>query len=392
MISKKHNNPKPHSSKKKYTLPFSYKNYDAYHNTSFFQRFNLDPILLFFIFLLIVFAQFVLYSASSANIYIVELQLFRIFLASCVMVGLAQIHPRYYKKWAPWVYVIGVILLMAVLLVGHTGKGAQRWLGFGIFKFQPSELLKLACPLLLASYFSNKDLPLKFRSILVAGALIIIPVLLVAKQPDLGTAVLIAASGVFVLFFAGVRWRMILSAGLTALAALPVLWYFLHDYQKKRILTFIYPEQDPLGSGYHILQSKIAIGSGGVFGKGWLNGSQAHLQFLPEKTTDFIFAVLGEEFGLVGAIVLLILYTLIILRCINISTNAQDTFSRLSAGSLTMAFFIYVFINIGMVSGMLPVVGLPLPLVSYGGTSMVTIMATFGVIMSIKSHRKLLDS
>ena len=219
-----------------------------------------------------------------------------------------------------------------------------------------------------------------------------VPVLLIAKQPDLGTALLILASGLFVLFFAGIRWRMIISAIFAGLAVLPVIWFVLHDYQKKRIYTFIYPEQDPLGSGYHILQSKIAIGSGGTWGKGWLNGTQAHLQFLPEKTTDFIFAVLGEEFGLIGAIILLTLYTLIILRCIDISTSAQDTFSRLAAGSLTMAFFIYIFINIGMVSGMLPVVGLPLPLVSYGGTSMVTIMATFGIIMSIRSHRKLLDS
>jgi len=365
---------------------------NKYSDINFFQRFNLDPVLLLLIGLVLIFAQFILYSASSANIYIVERQFLHIFLASSLMFFLAQIPPHYYKQWAPWVYVLGVLLLLAVLFVGHTGKGAQRWLGFGLFKFQPSELLKIACPLLLASYFSNKDLPLKFINILVAGILILIPVLLIAKQPDLGTALLIAASGVFVLFFAGIRWRMIIGATVAILATLPVVWYMLHDYQKKRIFTFIYPEQDPLGSGYHILQSKIAIGSGGTWGKGWLNGTQAHLQFLPEKTTDFIFAVLGEEFGLIGAIILLILYTLIILRCIDISTSAQDTFSRLSAGSLTMAFFIYIFINIGMVSGMLPVVGLPLPLVSYGGTSMVTIMATFGIIMSIRSHRKLLDS
>jgi rod shape determining protein RodA len=285
-----------------------------------------------------------------------------------------------------------VILLLAVLLVGHTGKGAQRWLGFGVFKFQPSELLKIACPLMLACYLSNKELPLKLRHLFITGLFIVVPVLLIAKQPDLGTALLIAASGLFVLFFAGIRWRIIFGAMLGALATLPVVWYMLHDYQQKRILTFIYPEQDPLGSGYHILQSKIAIGSGGTFGKGWLNGTQAHLQFLPEKTTDFIFAVLGEELGLLGAIILLTLYTIIILRCLDISTSAQDTFSRLSVGSLTMAFFIYIFINIGMVSGMLPVVGLPLPLLSYGGTSMVTIMASFGIIMSIKSHRKLLES
>ena len=363
-----------------------------YNVANFFQRFNLDPVLLSLIGLLLIFAEFVLYSASSASLYIVERQLLHIFLASLLMFFLAQIPPHYYKQWAPWAYFFGVVLLLAVLLVGHTGKGAQRWLGVGVFKFQPSELLKIACPLLLATYFSTKDLPLKLSQIIIALVIIMVPVLLIAKQPDLGTALLILASGLFVLFFAGIKWRMIFTAMFGGLSVLPIIWFMLHDYQKKRIYTFIYPEQDPLGSGYHILQSKIAIGSGGTWGKGWLNGTQAHLQFLPEKTTDFIFAVLGEEFGLIGAIVLLILYTLIILRCIDISTSAQDTFSRLAAGSLTMAFFIYIFINIGMVSGMLPVVGLPLPLVSYGGTSMVTIMATFGIIMSIRSHRKLLDS
>lgn len=357
------------------------------------QRFNLDPVLLAFIFTLLLFAQLVLFSASSGNIVVVEKQIMHIILASGVMFVLAQIPPHVFKQWAPFLYVFGIILLVAVLLIGHTGKGAQRWLNLGLFRFQPSELLKMACPMMLAYYLSNKTLPLSMKNILISGVYIAIPTLLIAKQPDLGTSLLIASSGLFVVFFAGIRWRYIITAIVSGLSSLPILYYFfLHEYQQQRIKTFFDPENDPLGSGYHILQSKIAIGSGGLFGKGWLNGSQSHLQFLPEKTTDFVFAVLGEEFGLFGAVILLIIYSLILLRCLDISSKAQDTFSRLTAGSLTMAFFIYIFVNIGMVSGMLPVVGLPLPLVSYGGTSMVTIMAAFGIIMSIRSHRKLLDS
>jgi rod shape determining protein RodA len=357
---------------------------------SLIQRFNLDPVLLSFIFTLLLFAQLVLFSASGGSFALIQRQFLHIALASIIMVILAQIQPRYFKQWAPYLYTFGILLLIAVLIIGHTGKGAQRWLNLGVVRFQPSELLKIACPMMLAFYLSNKQLPLK--NILVSGSFLIVPTLLIAKQPDLGTAMLIASSGLFVIFFAGIRWRYIITAILTSMLLLPIVWLFLHDYQKQRIFTFFSPEKDPLGSGYHIMQSKIAIGSGGLLGKGWLNGSQAHLQFLPEKTTDFVFAVLGEEFGLFGAVILLIIYSLILLRCIDISNKAQDTFSRLTAGSLSMAFFIYIFVNIGMVSGMLPVVGLPLPLVSYGGTSMVTIMAAFGIIMSIRSHRKLLDS
>lgn len=362
------------------------------NNPTLFDKLNLDGILLLSIFGVLVFATIVLYSASSGNINIVYKQLLHIFIATTILIILAQIPPHIYKQWAPWLYAIGILLLLAVLIIGHTGKGAQRWLNLFFFRFQPSELLKIACPLMLAAYFSNKELPLKFMDIIISGIIIAVPVLLIAKQPDLGTSLLIGASGLFVLFFAGIKWRLIISSAIIAICSLPIMWYVLHDYQKKRILTFIYPEQDPLGSGYHILQSKIAIGSGGFWGKGWLQGTQSQLQFLPEKTTDFIFAVMGEEFGLIGAVLLLVIYSIIIIRCLDISTKAQDTFSRLSAGSLTMAFFIYIFVNIGMVSGMFPVVGLPLPLVSYGGTSMVTIMATFGIIMSIRSHRKLLNS
>lgn len=356
------------------------------------QRFNLDPVLLSFIITLLIFAQIVLYSASGGSLNIIKRQILHITVASGIMFTLAQIPPHYFKQWAPWLYISGIFLLIAVLAIGHIGKGAQRWLNLGFIKFQPSEMLKIACPLMLAYYLQNKELPIKLRHVVVSLFFILVPALLIAKQPDLGTALLIAASGLFIIFFAGVKWRYIISSGVLGLMLLPIMWYFLHDYQRQRILTFIYPEKDPLGSGYHILQSKIAIGSGGIFGKGWLNGSQSHLSFLPEKTTDFVFAVLGEEFGFIGAVILLIIYTLILLRCLDISSKAQDTFSRLTAGSLTMAFFIYIFVNIGMVSGMLPVVGLPLPLVSYGGTSMVTIMAAFGIIMSIRSHRKLLDS
>lgn len=366
------------------------KNNSRYLN--FFNRINLDPLLSTYILIVLVYAQLILYSSSSESFDLIKRQFLNISLATILMITVAQIPPHFYKRWAPWLYVSGVFLLIAVLLVGHTGKGAQRWLNLGFIKFQPSELLKIACPLMLAYYLSLKELPLKFSNIIISTMIIAVPVLLIAKQPDLGTAILITASGLFVLFFAGIRWQYIIGSFVTGLVSMPILWYILHDYQRKRILTFIYPEQDPLGSGYHILQSKIAIGSGGILGKGWLNGSQSHLQFLPEKNTDFIFSVLGEEFGWLGSMFLLLMYTLIILRCLEISSNAQDTFSRLTAGSLTMAFFIYIFINIGMVSGMLPVVGLPLPLVSYGGTSMVTIMTCFGILMSIKNHRKLLLS
>jgi len=359
---------------------------------SFWGFIHIDFPLLLGILLLVCMGLFILYSSSSSNIIVVQKQLIHLGLAMGVMFIFAQIPPIVYQRWAFWIYVVGVVLLFAVLLIGHTGKGAERWLNLGIFRFQPSEIMKLALPLFLAWHFHKIHLPLTTRAITFAIVMILFPALLAAKQPDLSTAFLLVVAGFSVLFLAGLGWRIItLALGLAALAA-PILWYFMHDYQKKRIFTFLNPERDPLGSGYHIIQSKIAIGSGGLFGKGWLNGTQSHLHFLPENSTDFIFAVCGEEFGFIGSLTLIIFFMIIVLRCLYITINAQDTFSRLLAGSLTFTFFVSFFTNMGMVTGILPVMGLPLPLVSYGGSSMVTLMASFGILMSIQTHRKLLTT
>ena len=357
---------------------------------SLISRLHLDPPLLLSIMALLAIGLVTLYSASTHNFHLLERQAIRLGAALVVMLLIAQIHPRYFASWAAGLYGSGILLLVAVLLLGDVGKGAQRWLDLGVVRFQPSEIMKIAVPLMLASYLGDKSLPPRPATIFVTLLLTLVPALLIARQPDLGTALLIIICGCAVLFLAGLSWRWIGGSILLGTMLTPVLWYFMHDYQRQRVLTFINPESDPLGSGYHIIQSKIAIGSGGVFGKGWLNGTQSHLQFLPERSTDFIFAVFGEEFGLTGSIILLCSFLLIIGRGLYISTQAQNSFTRLLSGSLILIFFCYVFINIGMVSGMLPVVGIPLPLVSYGGTSMVTIMASFGMLMSIHSHRKLL--
>lgn len=359
---------------------------------TFWQYIHIDIPLLMGILLVITAGLFILYSASSQNLTVVEQQIFRIGLSLVVMFVFAQIPPSTYQRWALVVYVIGVVLLAAVLAVGHIGKGAERWLNLGIVRFQPSEMMKLAIPLFLAWHYHRIHLPLTMKTILFSCIIILIPALLTAKQPDLGTAILLVVAGGTVLLLAGLSWFVIGAlTGLMALCA-PVIWYILHSYQRQRVLTFFNPERDPLGAGYHIIQSKIAIGSGGFFGKGWLNGTQSHLHFLPEHSTDFIFAVCGEEFGFVGSVILITLFMLIVLRGLYITTRAQDTFSRLLAGSMTLTFFVSFFINMGMVTGILPVVGLPLPLVSYGGSSMVTIMASFGILMSIQTHRKLLTT
>ncbi|MFK5914544.1 MAG: rod shape-determining protein RodA [Woeseiaceae bacterium] len=359
----------------------------------FFYRLHIDLPLWIGIMLLSSMGMVVLYSAGDQSVELLNRQFVRLFLAFIVMLAVAQIHPRTLKFWAPWMYGAGLLMLIAVLAVGEVGKGAQRWLNLGVFRFQPSELMKIAVPLMTAWYLSEAPLPPRKGRLIIASIIVIVPTLLIAKQPDLGTAILIASSGIFVLFLAGLGWKLILSVLILMTASAPVFWnYLLHDYQRQRILTFINPETDPLGAGYHIIQSTIAIGSGGMYGKGWLNGTQSHLDFLPERSTDFIFAVFSEEFGFLGTLVLLSLYIVIISRGVIISVNAQDTFSRLVAGSLTLTFFVYVFVNIGMVSGILPVVGLPLPLISYGGTSMVTIMAAFGILMSIQTHRKLVSA
>lgn len=359
---------------------------------SFWHYIHLDIPLLFAIFLLVAMGLLILYSASGQDLHVVERQLLRIGLSLGVMFIFAQIPPIIYQRWALGIYLLALILLVAVLAFGHVGKGAERWLNLGIVRFQPSEIMKLAIPMCLAWYFHKVHLPLSMKNITIAAFIIFVPALLTAKQPDLGTAILLIAAGASVLLLAGLSWRLIgLLTLLFALCA-PLVWYVMHDYQRQRVMTFLNPERDPLTTGYHIIQSKIAIGSGGLFGKGWLSGTQSQLHFLPEHATDFIFAVCGEEFGFVGSVILIALFMGIVLRGIYITINAQDTFSRLLAGSLTLTFFFSFFINMGMVTGILPVVGLPLPLVSYGGSSMVTLMASFGILMSIQTHRKLLTT
>lgn len=335
----------------------------------------------------------VLYSASGESLDMLLKQMTRLGLAFVLLFIFAQITPETLRRWTPLVFGLGLSLLLAVLVMGEVGKGAQRWLDFGVVRFQPSEMMKIAVPLMVAWYLAETPLPPPLRRILIATVIFIVPALFIAKQPDLGTALLIISAGAFVLLFAGLPWRLLSITALLAIPAALLLWHFgMHDYQRRRVLTFLDPESDPLGSGYHIIQSTIAIGSGGLYGKGWLNGTQSHLEFLPERHTDFIFAVLGEEFGLLGILLLLALYLFIILRCLYIASRAQDTFTRLLAGGLTMTFLVYVFVNIGMVTGLLPVVGVPLPLISYGGSSMVTLMASFGMLMSIHTHRKLLKT
>ncbi|WP_092995473.1 rod shape-determining protein RodA [Thiohalomonas denitrificans] len=330
----------------------------------------------------------VLYSVDAGR---VDQQLLRLGLGFVGMLVLAQIPPENYVRWTPWIYAAAVALLIAVLVAGIAGKGAQRWIGIGGFRFQPSELMKLAMPMMVAWYLREVSLPPGPKKIFAALLIVAFPTLLIAKQPDLGTALLVAGAGIFVLLFSGIPFKLLGLASLLLAPMAALLWEFgMHDYQRQRVLTFLTPESDPLGAGYHVIQSKIAIGSGGLYGKGWLNGTQSHLEFLPERHTDFIFAVFGEEFGLLGGVLLLSIYLFVVWRGLYIAAQAQETYGRLLAGGLIMTFFIYFFVNIGMVAGLLPVVGLPLPLISFGGTSMVTIMASFGILMSIHTHRKLL--
>lgn len=356
------------------------------------QYIHIDGPLLAFLLLLCSAGLIILYSASNQQVHSIEFQIARLLFAFCVMFVIAQISPFALQRWAPWIYAIGLILLILVLIFGHIGKGGQRWINLGFMRFQPAEIMKLAIPFTLAWYYHKISLPITFKSALIALPIILIPAILTAKQPDLGTAILLTIAGASVLFLAGLSWQFIVASLTCVVACVPFAWYLLYDYQRQRVLTFLNPETDALGKGYHIIQSKIAIGSGGIFGKGWLNGTQSNLHFLPEHTTDFIFAVCGEEFGFMGSLILIFLYLLVVFRGLYITVHAQDTFSRLVAGSITLTFFISFFINMGMVTGILPVVGIPLPLVSYGGTSMVTVMASFGILMSIQTHRKLVTT
>ena len=363
----------------------------------FYRLFKIDTPLLIFIILLSSLGLLILYSSSDGSLDLVYQQLIHLGLAISVMVVVAQIPPILLKRSAPILMLLGIILLILVLLFGSYGGGAQRWLNLGFIKFQPSEMMKIIVPIAIASILSESTLPPRALPVMISLAGIAIVVLLIAKQPDLGTALLIGASGVYVLFFSGLRIRLVqnpwLNLGLISGilgGSLYFAWnYLLISYQKNRILTLFNPESDPLGSGYHIIQSKIAIGSGGLTGKGITHGSQSRLDFVPEQSTDFIFSVLAEEMGFIGFILLLSIYSLIIYRCFNLSLRCEDNFSRLLGASLTFVLFTYIFVNMGMVSGLLPVVGVPLPLISYGGSSLMTLMASFGIIMSIHKHKSL---
>ena len=332
------------------------------------------------------FGLLVLYSASGQEMPMVYRQATRIAVGLVMMLLLSQVPPHILRLWTPWLYGLGMILLLATWLFG-VGRGASRWLDLGLFSFQPSEIMKLAIPMMVAWHLHPRSLPPDLSTVLASIAIVLVPVLLIARQPDLGTSLLVAASGGLTLFLAGLQWRIIMGvAGLASLAA-PALWYVMHEYQRNRVRIFLDPESDPLGSGWNIIQSKIAVGSGGVLGKGWLNGTQSHLEFIPERQTDFILAVLSEEFGLMGVLVLFASYVFIAGRGLFIASTARSTYARLLAGSLSLTFLIYVLVNGGMVSGTLPVVGVPLPLVSYGGTALVTLLAGFGILMSIYGHR-----
>jgi rod shape determining protein RodA len=351
-------------------------------------RIHLDPWLLGLLFIASIFGLVVLYSASGQDIGMVTRQAISFSMAFVVMISLAQIPPKMYQAFSPWFFGLGLILLILVALVGQVSLGARRWLGFGGIRFQPSEFLKLAMPMMMAWYLSNRTLPPNWRVVLTALMIIIVPAALIAKQPDLGTALLVSASGFFVLFLAGLPWWMIGGFMAATGATLPIAWEFLlHDYQKQRILTLIDPQADALGTGWNIIQSKTAIGSGGFMGKGYLQGTQSHLQFLPEGHTDFIIAAFSEEFGLIGVSLLLMLYSALVGRALFIAYQTNSTYGRLLAGAIGMSFFVYVFVNVGMVSGILPVVGVPLPFISYGGTALITLMSGFGLLMSIRTHR-----
>jgi rod shape determining protein RodA len=352
---------------------------------------HVDPPLLAGIAAILVFATLVLYSATGQSVALMEAHAGKVAVALVAMLVAARIDPLWMRRGAPFLYVAGLGLLALVLVTGDIAKGGQRWLDVGI-RFQPSEIMKLAVPMTLARILHDRALPPSFLLIVSCLVIVGVPTVLIAVQPDLGTAVLIVVTGITAIFLAGIGWRYIIGGLAAGLAALPALWLVMHDYQRKRVLTLLDPSSDPLGAGYHIIQSKIAIGSGGVFGKGWLNGSQGQLEFLPERSTDFIFAVIGEEWGLMGAVALIVVYLLVVGRGLYIALTAPDTFTRLLAGSLSITFFFYAFVNSAMVTGLLPVVGVPLPLVSSGGTSMVTLLAGFGILMSIQTHRKLGDA
>ncbi|RUO59448.1 rod shape-determining protein RodA [Pseudidiomarina insulisalsae] len=364
-----------------------------HQRSSWLQRLHMDVPLLIALLITAAVSLITVYSASGESLAMTERQAVRVGAAFFAMFIIAQIPLDTVQRWSLPLFACGIVLLLAVLLVGESSKGAQRWLNIGVATIQPSELMKLAVPMTIAWFIAEQGIPPTLRRLAAAFILLMIPVLMIAKQPDLGTSLLIACSGIFVLFLAGMSWKLIGFFVVAVGSFAPVLWIFLmHDYQRQRVLTFLNPERDPLGAGYQIIQSKIAIGSGGVEGKGWLQGTQSQLEFLPERHTDFIFSVFSEEFGLIGVIALFLLYGFIIFRGMLIAMRAQRVYQKLLAGSLTLTFFVYVMVNVGMVSGLLPVVGVPLPLISYGGTSMVTLFAGFGLLMAIATNRRLIHA
>jgi rod shape determining protein RodA len=355
------------------------------------ERLHLDKTLFYALLAMAAISLFVVYSASARDMDATLGHLLRLALGFTVLLVVAQIRPEFYERWSPYIFVFGMLLLIAVLALGVIGKGAQRWLNLGFLRFQPAEIMKIAVPMMLAWYLARKNLPPSLPRLAIAFLMMAVPALMIIKQPDLGTALLVFGAGVFVLFLGGMQWRVILTLLAIVAVAAPFAWSHLHDYQRQRIFTLFDPEVDPLGTGYHTIQSMIAVGSGGIYGKGWLNSSQAHLDYLPESSTDFIFAVFAEEFGLIGSLLLVLIYTLIVARGMLIAYLAKDSYTRLLAGSLSLTFFLYFFVNMGMVTGILPIVGIPLPMMSYGGTSIVTVMAAFGILMSIHTHRKIAE-
>ena len=355
------------------------------------QRLHLDKTLFYALLSLATISLFVVYSGSAKDVSATLGHLMRVLLGFTVLVLVAQIRPEILERWSPYIFFAGMLLLIAVLAIGVIGKGAQRWLNLGLFQFQPSEIMKLAVPMMLAWFLARGNLPPTLSKLALAFFMMVVPTFMIFKQPDLGTAILVFGAGTFVLFLGGMRWRVIITLLAGIAIAAPFAWNHLHDYQRQRVLTLFDPEADPLGTGYHTIQAMIAVGSGGIYGKGWLNSSQAHLDYLPESSTDFIFAVYSEEFGLLGSLLLLSIYVIIVGRGLLIAYLAKDTYTRLLAGSLSLTFFLYFFVNMGMVTGILPIVGVPLPVMSYGGTSIVTIMAAFGIIMSIQTHRKITE-
>jgi rod shape determining protein RodA len=354
------------------------------------QRTHIEPWLLLGVLAMSAIGLAVLYSAGGGEAVWVLRQGVRMLIGLAVMLLFAQLPPEFFLRTAPLLYVTGVLLLVILNFHG-SGRSAHRWLDLGFVRFQPSEIMKIAVPLLCARVIAAGSLPPKWPRLVIVAMLTLIPAVLIAEQPDLGTGALIAVAGAIVVFLAGIRWRSVAIVAVLLLVSLVPVWTLMHDYQRQRVLTLLNPEVDPLGTGYHIIQSVIAVGSGGLFGKGWMHGTQSHLEFLPERHTDFIFAVLCEEFGFAGAAILIAVYCIVVARTLVIASSAQDSFGRLLAGSLGMTLFMYVFVNIGMVIGQLPVVGVPLPFISYGGTAVVTLMAGFGILMSIHTHRRRLQ-